>query len=353
MRDVWSRLPSLLAQVTSTFGTVLKIDSTKKVVKKLQGKDADTANWATNVGNERGEIVISILTTSESAPSLKVMADGLMKRYKDAGVPQPKVLYTDRDCCSDFGLSKYRVLFEEWGEELRVCLDIWHFMRRLAAGVTSESHPLYGTFMARLSVAIFEWDMGDFDRLINAKKNELHSSGVTNPTDAAARKAINKEELLKHCRRRTRGIDETTKIIEDLILSLSTATDTLGVPLLKEEMRDIWREQKRHISCIQDHPNVSLYTVTGHLVKGGVQLPVLRCARGSKTLESFYLHLARFIPGTSASAVNFQAFLLDGITRSNAARKVAALDTPAETSRTFNVRSMGKVNALSQALHGK
>ena len=111
----------------------------------------DTANWATSLGNERGEIVMSILTTSESAPSLKGMADGLVKRYRDAGVTPPMLLYTDRDCCSDFGHSKYRVLFEEWSEELHAQLDVWHFMRRLAGGVTSESHPLYGTFMSWLS----------------------------------------------------------------------------------------------------------------------------------------------------------------------------------------------------------
>ena len=326
VRDVWSRLPSLLAQVTSTFGTVLKVDSTKKVVRKLQGAAADTANWATSVGNERGEIVMCVLTTSESVPSLKSMADGLVQRYRDAGVAPPKVIYTDRDCCSDFGLSKYRVLFEEWGEELYVRLDIWHFMRRLAGGVTSESHPLHGTFMSRLSMAIFEWDTGDFTHLLEAKRNELAASGVSNPSNTAVRKAITKEELLKHCRRRTRGVDETIKIVEQLLLSLSSATDTLGVPLLKEEISSIWAEQKKHISCIQDPPGISLYTVVGHLVKGGVRLQVLRCARGSTSLESFHLHLARFIPGSSASAVNFQAFLLDGITRWNASRGTAAID---------------------------
>jgi hypothetical protein len=87
VRDVWSRLPSLLAQVTSTFGAILKVDSTKKVCKKLQGAAANTANWAISVGNERGEIVMSVLTTSESAPSLKKMADGLVQRCRGAGEP--------------------------------------------------------------------------------------------------------------------------------------------------------------------------------------------------------------------------------------------------------------------------
>jgi hypothetical protein len=169
-----------------------------------------------------------------------------------------------------------------------------------AGGVTSESHPLYGTLMLRLSMAIFEWDMGDYTSLLEAKKGELEASGISNPSEKAARKALAKDELLKHCRRRTRGAEETIKIIEQLLLSLSSATDTLGVPLLKEEVRSIWAEQKKHVPCIQDPPGISLYTVVGYLVKGGVRLQVLRCARGSTSLESFHLHLARFIPGSSA-----------------------------------------------------
>ena len=77
IRDVWSRLPQLLAAATSMHGSILKID---KVCKKLQGAAANTANWVTNVGNERGEIVISVLTESESMESLKMMAEGLMMR---------------------------------------------------------------------------------------------------------------------------------------------------------------------------------------------------------------------------------------------------------------------------------
>ena len=63
MRDVWSRLPTLLVEAT-VYRSILKIDSTK-VCKKLQGADADTAAWATNVDNEKGEILISVLLQSE------------------------------------------------------------------------------------------------------------------------------------------------------------------------------------------------------------------------------------------------------------------------------------------------
>ena len=75
------RLPQLLATATSVYGSILKIDSTKKVCKKLQGAAAGTATWVTNVGNERGEILMSVVTDSEGLLALKPMADGLMKRF--------------------------------------------------------------------------------------------------------------------------------------------------------------------------------------------------------------------------------------------------------------------------------
>ena len=55
-RDVWSRLPQFQSATTSIFGAVLKVDSTKKVCKKLQGAAANTAQWVTNVGNEREKL---------------------------------------------------------------------------------------------------------------------------------------------------------------------------------------------------------------------------------------------------------------------------------------------------------
>lgn len=222
-------------------------------------------------------------------------------------------------------------------------LDVWHYMRRLARGCTTESHPMYGTFMAQLSSCVFEWDERDVDLLMSAKKRELQLAGIPDPTPGAVKKAITRKELARHCRRRTRGTEETEKLIETLLLSMSTATDTLGVPLFREEMKDIWVEQRRHVSCLQDPSNTSLYTITGHLIKGEVRLPTLRCARGSSSLESFHLHIARFIPGTSASDVHYQAYLLEGLVRWNNLRAVAAIDSPSEVLRTFDQRLQHRV----------
>ncbi|KAK3787958.1 hypothetical protein RRG08_008975 [Elysia crispata] len=53
--DCSTRLAELKANITSTFGTVLKMDSTKRVVRKLSGSAGGTAAWATNVDNEHGQ----------------------------------------------------------------------------------------------------------------------------------------------------------------------------------------------------------------------------------------------------------------------------------------------------------
>ena len=105
-------------------------------------------------------------------------------------------------------------------------------MRRLALGCTSESHPLYGTFMSRLTCCIFEWDPVDYNHLLSAKRDEFVRQGVVHPSDSAVRKAVTKDELARHCHRTTRGADVTSQMIENLLQSLAASTDAIGVPLL-------------------------------------------------------------------------------------------------------------------------
>ncbi|XP_057294927.1 uncharacterized protein LOC130623457 [Hydractinia symbiolongicarpus] len=84
-----------LASITSTFGEVLKIDSTKKILRKLAGENRNSANWQTNVGNEYGAILQSVLTSSESNDALPSMANGIVACYATANVSPPTLLYTD------------------------------------------------------------------------------------------------------------------------------------------------------------------------------------------------------------------------------------------------------------------
>ncbi|XP_033996627.1 uncharacterized protein LOC117490951 [Trematomus bernacchii] len=297
--DIMTRLDEYKARITSTFGSILKMDSTKKVTKKLAGIAFDTAAWVTNVGNEYGQVLISVLTCSEGAEGLSSMAAGLMRRYRLAEVPPPQLIYVDRDCCNRDGMSKTAALFQEWGQ-LVVRLDIWHLMRRFAAGVTTGSHELYPAFMRQLSLCIFEVEPGDARRLTEAKRSQLEGKhGMVGLTDAEVIQKITREEWRLHCRRRTRGAEETALLIQDLLQTFggTAGRNNLDIPLLDPlRIQDIWSTQRPHLSCIQDPPGVQLYTQTGRLTKGGVILPVYRCARGSTSLESFRLHLNRFIP---------------------------------------------------------
>ncbi|KAI9551146.1 hypothetical protein GHT06_005020 [Daphnia sinensis] len=179
------------------------------------GKAAGSASWCTNVKNERGEIIISVLTTSESLTNLKPL-------------PHSSVLYT---------------------ENLLVRMNSWHFMRRIAKACSNESHPLYGLFMQ--------------------KEGELKKAGVSKPSIAAVKKAITKFELARHCRRRTKGGQETIRLIESLFLNAEYLTNFLGTPLLKEDAFEIWEEEQCHVKCLQDPVNVMLYTQTGTISKVG------------------------------------------------------------------------------------
>ena len=81
-----------------------------------------TAAWAKNVANERGQILMSVLTASDRV-GLKPMAAGLMKRHSDAGVYPSTVLYVDRDSRRGIAVETKRLL-SQWSE-MEISLDIW------------------------------------------------------------------------------------------------------------------------------------------------------------------------------------------------------------------------------------
>ncbi|KAL0970157.1 hypothetical protein UPYG_G00238140 [Umbra pygmaea] len=352
-RDIISRLDHIKASITSTFGSILKMDSTKKITRKLSGTARGTALWLSSVSNEIGQILISVLTAQEGA-GLDKMASGLLQRYSQAGVAPPVLLYVDCGCCVEEGQSKLQARFGGW-PDLYIRLDIWHFMRRLAAGCTTDAHPLYPTFMGRLSVCIFEWDAADVGLLRHSKREQLRREGV--PLTSDVDRHITKKELALYCRRRTRGEEDTTRCIEHLLQELmgDKGRDLLGVPLLDQvRMEHIWRVQQRHVKCIQDVPGVSLYTSVGSTTtKDGVILTKYMCARGSTSPESFHCHLNRFIPGTSANSLNFQLYLLEGLNRWNQDRAAASLSTKPSSLLSYAGDVVQSVNNNSAKVFGR
>ncbi|KAG1955491.1 hypothetical protein F2P79_008547 [Pimephales promelas] len=351
--EILCHIDELKGVITSTYGSILKLDSTKKITKKLAGGIADTATWMTNVGNEFGQVLNCVLTTGEGA-GIDDLCQGIVKRYKDAGEPEPAVIYVDRDCCSETGVTPVLTWFRPW--KITVRLDVFHFMRRFTAGLTTEHHPLYGTFCSKLSTCVFEWDKEDISRLKEAKKTILLKKNRGHiPTEAQILSSITSNELAKHCRRRTRGVQETCDLIQGLLDSMWELTDTTGLRLINpESMSHVWEVQQKHLPCIQDPPGVQLYTKLGSgLQKGDKVLDVLRCGRGSSSLESFHRHQCTFIPGWRCNALHTQMYMLEGASRWNINRAHQAVDMSG-TSQTkmYNVRLMSQMNVLSNKVLG-
>nr|XP_034304497.1 uncharacterized protein LOC105331633 [Crassostrea gigas] len=291
---------------------------------------------------------MSVLTAGEGA-GLDSMFEGIQRRYSDANVNLPEVVYVDRDCCGSNFIGKK---FQSWSAT-QVRLDIWHFMRRISSACTTESHALYPQFMRRLSGCIFYWSEEDLAALKLAKETQAMKEGMT--VQGKEQEWLTKKELALHCRRTTRSPVEIRQQINELleVFSGEQGRDMLGTPLLDaDKARDVWESQQRHVDCIQDPPNVSLYTQTGTLKKGTKTLPTYRCARGSTYLESFHLHLNRFIPCTSANDVHYQAFLLEGLYRWNQDRASQAVEVEAPLCHTYSGLLRHAVNQLSQTVLG-
>ena len=113
-------------------------------------------------------MLVSILTAAEGN-GLNDMAAGLVSRYEKAGVSLPKLVYTNCDCC---GTRRIKATFPKWSD-MCARLHIWHLMRRIASACTTESHPLYATFMTQLSQCIFAWSSEDLENLRIAMSKDL------------------------------------------------------------------------------------------------------------------------------------------------------------------------------------
>ena len=106
---------------------------------------------------------------------------------------------------------------------------------------------------------------------------------IRTPSDSDALRHISKKKLALHCRRQTRGVETTRKLVHKLLLAFEgeQGRDSLGVPLLNSQMWAMWETLKPHIVCIQDpegEHQVQLYTQTGTVLKGASSSRLQMCA---------------------------------------------------------------------------
>ncbi|KAK7926306.1 hypothetical protein WMY93_008616 [Mugilogobius chulae] len=315
IQDALSRMEEIKASITSLFGQVLAIDTSK--VRNLSGLELLKTASITNVWNEHGQIIMSVLTESDRC-DLTQMADGLVQRYKNAGEEPPRAIYVSSECCGD---SNIRKIFREWPEVI-IRLDAGHFKRGFSVGCTSEFHESYMGFMAELSQCIFEWDDTDMTCLREAKREELKEDDIT-PTEAELTWYVKKAEIKLHCKKKVRDTETIERMIERVIevYKGQRGCSELGAPLFdSEKMKKVWEEQRKHIPCLQTPPGLSLYIKMRTVQKGGRMLPVYQCARGPAFMNKFNQHMDRFHPDTLASPSEYQALFLDGLSRWNKGR---------------------------------
>ena len=73
-------------------------------------------------------------------------------------------------------------MLARWMPALEIRLDAWHWMRRIASCVTTESHQLYGDFMGRLARCMFEYNTDDLKALKAAVRSTMLAEHIGSRT---------------------------------------------------------------------------------------------------------------------------------------------------------------------------
>ncbi|XP_076841988.1 uncharacterized protein LOC143486080 [Brachyhypopomus gauderio] len=343
-------------QILSTFGMVLKMDSTKKVVKKLSGEGKGTAEWFTSIGNEYSQIVSFVLTCEESTKSLEPMCRGVVDRFQQANQPVPKIIYVDRGCCRAQGPTSVEILFQPWVDAgMVVRLDIFHWIHRFDAAVRTESHSKYATFKSALAGAVLAYNRTDLERLIEAVRAKDLATLKSLSNEDIVRLYISRQQLKHHVRRVTLGAQETFRLIHLAIEELKgpAGLDENGVSLFKtpEAIDEMWAAQQRHLECIQDPPDMYMYRVARTTTIHGVDVPYYKCLRGSNSLEGFHKALPNMIPGPHCAARPYQVYLISGIARWNSDRSSdAVFGGKGRHHRTYSAPLIHRLNTRCQQL---
>ena len=75
-------------------------------------------------------------------------------------------------------------------------------------------------------------------------------TGMSDLTPAAIHMAISHEELVYHCKWKTREVNMTITLIEALLLGMTSTNNALSDRLFADDMMDIWKENKKHVVCL-------------------------------------------------------------------------------------------------------
>jgi hypothetical protein len=207
---------------------ILKIDSTKKITRKLQGTATKTVSWCT---------IISHLHIKDMSKPFKSKDIG--RRYNRSETKGIAVRSSD-DVHQLMLLQGWRTFkiptcvlkkekFNRSNGQLALYVTVF---KNVHEWIALSLRPFYG-WGVFLDLRIGRW------RQTIIQSNDVWSKNCQNfqPTETV-RKATNKNELAKHYRRKTRGNSDTIAFLDELITSRTGVTDSLSVlspPLFSDE----------------------------------------------------------------------------------------------------------------------
>eukprot|EP00057_Strongylocentrotus_purpuratus_P015139 XP_011669613.1 PREDICTED: uncharacterized protein LOC105440781 [Strongylocentrotus purpuratus] len=344
--------------ILSTTGVILSIDGTKQVLKKIHGDGQGTMQYLTSILNEWGQFVTTVVVASESEKAYSRMARGVVARFRRANAPPVEVLYADNNCCRDGCTSWYETLFKEWADDgMVVRLDIRHWLHRWDAVVIKQTHAKYGIFISALAGAILAYNSDDMKLLISAIRHGDHDK-FSSISDADMLSFVKPYQAASYVRRVTRGVQESAAAVEHILSELKgpAGLDIDGIPLFKsiEAVDAHWATASKHLSCMQDPPNIPLYVAMKTVTLNGVQLTKFRCRRGSNALEGLHSHLLHAVPSHRCGIMPFQVYLLSfAVQWNNRMERLKVAEQKGKMTTTTDPRQIQRMNDHAEILFGK
>ncbi|PIK55913.1 hypothetical protein BSL78_07183 [Apostichopus japonicus] len=352
------RMPDYRASILSVTGEILCIDGTKQILKKIRGDGQGTMQYVTSVLNEWGQFLTTVVVASESEGSYERMASGLVARFKRANAPARRFFtQTTTAVGGDGGTSWLESLFQDWTDEgMVVRLDIRHWLHRWDTVVIKQTHSKYGMFMSALAGAILAYNKEDMLLLVRAIRNgnEIYSQY----SDEQMLPFVKPHQLKSYVRRITRGVEESACAIEAILQEFKgpAGLDIDGIPLFKstEAVDAQWATASKHLSCMQDPPNISLYVTTREVTLNGIQLNKYRCRRGSNSLEGLHAHMVNAVPSQRCGIMPFQVYLITFAVQWNTRMETLKVAGGQGRKTTcLDPRQIQRLNQQSEFLFGK
>ncbi|XP_030835095.1 uncharacterized protein LOC115921619 [Strongylocentrotus purpuratus] len=238
-----------------------------------------------------------------------------------------------------------------------VRLDIRHWLHRWDAVVIKQTHAKYGIFISALAGAILAYNSDDMKLLISAIRHGDHDK-FSSISDADMLSFVKPYQAASYVRRVTRGVQESAAAVEHILSELKgpAGLDIDGIPLFKsiEAVDAHWATASKHLSCMQDPPNIPLYVAMKTVTLNGVQLTKFRCRRGSNALEGLHSHLLHAVPSHRCGIMPFQVYLLSfAVQWNNRMERLKVAEQKGKMTTTTDPRQIQRMNDHAEILFGK